>query len=76
MTLLASVDDIREAFPACTRKHNGLPVAYVDGSGGTQVPTPVVDAMADCLYHHNADTHWAYGSLAVAVGVGRIQHGG
>jgi cysteine desulfurase family protein (TIGR01976 family) len=35
-------------------------VAYFDGPGGTQVPRPVVDAMTDYLYHHNANTHWAY----------------
>ena len=35
-------------------------MAYFDGPGGTQVPRPVVDAMADYLLHHNANTHWAY----------------
>jgi len=35
-------------------------VAYFDGPGGTQVPREVVDAMADYLCHHNANTHWAY----------------
>ena len=38
----------------------GAPVAYFDGPGGTQVPLAVVDAMADYLLHHNANTHWAY----------------
>ena len=38
---------IRRAFPALERTHNGLPVAYFDGPGGTQVPRAVVDAMAD-----------------------------
>ena len=37
-----------------------MPVAYFDGPGGTQVPRAVVDAMADYLLHHNANTHWAY----------------
>jgi cysteine desulfurase family protein (TIGR01976 family) len=35
-------------------------VAYFDGPGGTQVPTSVVDAMSDYLFHHNANTHWHY----------------
>jgi len=35
-------------------------VAYFDGPGGTQVPRAVGDAMLDYLYHHNANTHWAY----------------
>ena len=56
----ASVDRIRSHFPALRRRHNGLPVAYFDGPGGTQVPQAVVDAMSDYLLHHNANTHWAY----------------
>jgi cysteine desulfurase family protein (TIGR01976 family) len=42
------------------RRHHGHPVAYFDGPGGTQVPRQVVDAMADYLLHHNANTHWVY----------------
>jgi cysteine desulfurase family protein (TIGR01976 family) len=37
-------------------------VAYFDGPGGTQVPRAVVDTMADYLYQHNANTHWAFPS--------------
>jgi hypothetical protein len=51
---------VRAAFPALQRVHGGHPVAYLDGPGGTQVPRAVVDAMADYLLHHNANTHWAY----------------
>lgn len=51
---------IREQFPALQRRHNGHPVAYFDGPGGTQVPQRVVDAMSDYLLHHNANTHWVY----------------
>jgi cysteine desulfurase family protein (TIGR01976 family) len=54
------VDEIRRCFPALARTHNGYPVAYFDGPGGTQVPRSVVEAMNDYLYHHNANTHWAY----------------
>jgi cysteine desulfurase family protein (TIGR01976 family) len=57
---IASVDSIRAHFPALARQHAGKPVAYFDGPGGTQVPRAVVDAMADYLCHHNANTHWAY----------------
>jgi cysteine desulfurase family protein (TIGR01976 family) len=59
-TRAASVEAIRSRFPALERVHNGLPVAYFDGPGGTQVPRAVVDAMVDYLLHHNANTHWAY----------------
>ncbi len=57
---ITATADIRACFPALERVHNQLPVAYFDGPGGTQVPRPVVEAMSDYLYHHNANTHWAY----------------
>jgi len=55
-----STKEIRRCFPALARTHCGYPVAYFDGPGGTQVPRNVVEAMDDYLYHHNANTHWAY----------------
>jgi cysteine desulfurase family protein (TIGR01976 family) len=61
---VASTSQIRAHFPALERTHNGFPVAYFDGPGGTQVPRQVVEAMADYLYHHNANTHWAYPTSA------------
>jgi cysteine desulfurase family protein (TIGR01976 family) len=39
-------DRIRSRFPALTRLENGVAVAYLDGPGGTQVPSNVIDAMA------------------------------
>src|SRR5262249_58034017 len=60
----ANIDDLRFQFPALERRHRGAPVAYFDGPGGTQVPHSVVDAMADYLLHHNANTHWAYPTSA------------
>lgn len=59
---VAPVDEIRSHFPALKRIHNGKPVAYFDGPGGTQVPTSVVEAMNDYLFNHNANTHWEYPS--------------
>lgn len=61
---VAPVNEIRSHFPALERVHNGYPVAYFDGPGGTQVPRYVVEKMADYLYHHNANTHWAYPTSA------------
>jgi cysteine desulfurase family protein (TIGR01976 family) len=58
------LDEIRAHFPALNRRHQGYPVAYFDGPGGTQVPREVVEAMAAYLYHHNANTHWAYPASA------------
>jgi cysteine desulfurase family protein (TIGR01976 family) len=57
---VASTDEIRSHFPALDRRHNGFPVAYFDGPGGTQVPREVANAMTDYLFHHNANTHWKY----------------
>jgi cysteine desulfurase family protein (TIGR01976 family) len=57
---ITSTAEIRASFPALERTHNNQPVAYFDGPGGTQVPRQVVEAMNDYLYHHNANTHWAY----------------
>jgi cysteine desulfurase family protein (TIGR01976 family) len=55
-----STSEIRARFPALRRRHAERPVAYFDGPGGTQVPQAVVDAVADYLLHHNANTHWRY----------------
>ena len=57
---VAAPDAIRAHFPSLSRKEGANPVAYFDGPGGTQVPRPVVEAMNEYLYHHNANTHWSY----------------
>jgi len=59
---VATVEQVRARFPSLARIHNGHPVAYFDGPGGTQVPTDVVDAMREYLLHHNANTGWVYPS--------------
>src|SRR2546423_3890151 len=59
-----STEEIRSHFPALGREHEGESVAYFDGPGGTQVPRAVVEAVSDYLYHHNANTHWAYPTSA------------
>ena len=58
--MILSPQEIRSLFPALQRRHNGNPVAYFDGAGGTQTPRLVVDAVADYLLNHNANTHWEY----------------
>ncbi len=62
MSAIASVERIREHFPALNRRHNGHLVAYFDGPGGTQTPRAVADAVCDYLLNHNANTHWAFPS--------------
>jgi cysteine desulfurase family protein (TIGR01976 family) len=60
-----TVEAIRAHFPALERSYGGSgSVAYFDGPGGTQVPRAVVEAIADYLYQHNANTHWAYPASA------------
>ena len=53
------MESIRSQFPALERG-----VAYFDAPGGTQVPRVVAAAMTDYLFHHNANTHWAYPTSA------------
>src|SRR2546429_9337841 len=60
MPEFASVEQIRRHFPALARTHNGHPVAYFDGPGGTQVPRRVVAAMTEYLLQHNANADWAF----------------
>ncbi len=60
MTTAKTVEEIRAEFPALARRHADFPVAYFDGPGGTQVPEAVVEAITEYLFHHNANTHWAY----------------
>jgi cysteine desulfurase family protein (TIGR01976 family) len=61
---IATVQQIRDHFPALYRKHAGQPVAYFDGPGGTQVPREVVGAVTAYLVNHNANTHWNYPTSA------------
>ncbi len=61
---VATIEEIRTHFPALERIHNGFPVAFFDGPGGTQMPRVVSDAMVDYLHHHNANTGWEYPTSA------------
>jgi cysteine desulfurase family protein (TIGR01976 family) len=58
--MIASTSDIRVRFPALDRIYHGRSVAYFDAPGGTQAPREVAEAMNAYLFHHNANTHWAY----------------
>ena len=58
------INSRRHQFPALARTDHGLPVAYFDGPGGTQVPMMVIDAVADYLAHHNANTYWNFPTSA------------
>ena len=51
---------VRAQFPALAQTVNGHPAVFLDGPGGTQVPQPVIDAIADYLARNNANTGGAY----------------
>ncbi len=51
---------VRAQFPALAQTINGHPAVFLDGPGGTQVPQPVIDAIADYLARNNANTGGAY----------------
>lgn len=49
---------VRADFPVFQKRRvAGRPIAFFDGPGGSQVPRPVIDAVADYLAFHNANTH-------------------
>jgi selenocysteine lyase/cysteine desulfurase len=50
----------RADFPALARELNGIPLSYLDGPGGTQVPRQVIDALSDYYSRCNANTHGAF----------------
>ncbi|HVK07538.1 MAG TPA: aminotransferase class V-fold PLP-dependent enzyme [Gemmataceae bacterium] len=60
MTPQLDVDACRRQFPGLARQVNGRPAAFLDGPGGSQVPRSVIDAVADCLAHRNANEGGAF----------------
>ena len=54
------VSAARDHFPSLGRTIGGLPVAYLDGPGGTQVPRECISAMADYLERSNANHGGAF----------------
>jgi cysteine desulfurase family protein (TIGR01976 family) len=54
------VEALRSEFPALGRLHQGRPVVFLDGPGGTQVPRRVVDAVATYLVETNANSGGAF----------------
>ncbi|HEY4945075.1 MAG TPA: cysteine desulfurase-like protein [Candidatus Limnocylindrales bacterium] len=46
----------RARFPALRREHEGRPVVFLDGPGGTQVPDPVIDAVTGYYRTMNANS--------------------
>lgn len=51
---------IRNQFPSLQRQHNGLPMVFIDGPAGTQVPQSVIDAIAHYYKKSNANSHGTF----------------
>lgn len=51
---------MRKEFPALAKMVNGYPVAFLDGPGGYQVPSCVINAVEDYLVNANANVEAAF----------------
>lgn len=49
MNQTPAIDSVRHRFPSLLREESGHRAAYLDGPGGTQVPSSVIDAMTKAL---------------------------
>ncbi len=47
----------RLQVPALDRRQAGVPIAYLDGPAGSQMPAPVIDAISGYYRESNANTH-------------------
>jgi selenocysteine lyase/cysteine desulfurase len=56
------IAQVRAQFPALQRLHRGLPAAYFDGPGGTQVAGGCIEAMADYMRKGGANLHGQFPS--------------
>jgi cysteine desulfurase family protein (TIGR01976 family) len=57
---ILDVAAIRAHFPALARTVDGIPIAYLDGPGGTQVPVECIDAADAYLRRSNANHGGAF----------------
>ncbi len=48
-------NEAREQFSALSQIHNGKPVVFFDGPGGSQVPRSVLEDMTQYLGHYNSN---------------------
>lgn len=56
------IELVRQQFPALRRTHRGMPVAYFDGPGGSQVVGTCIEAMADYMRKGGANLHGQFAS--------------
>ncbi|MBA5761633.1 cysteine desulfurase-like protein [Vibrio sp. 404] len=58
-------ETVRAQFSALHQWHNGLPVTFFDGPGGSQVPLSVLEEMTTYLGHFNANLGSPYFSSQI-----------
>ena len=51
---------LRDQFPSLKRIHKNMPMIYLDGPGGTQVPESVISAVSKYYRRSNANFHGAF----------------
>ncbi|MCL2652992.1 MAG: cysteine desulfurase [Propionibacteriaceae bacterium] len=59
------VEAIRADYPILSRMIGGYPLAYLDSANTAQRPKPVIDAVADFAFNHNANVARAMHTLGV-----------
>jgi cysteine desulfurase family protein (TIGR01976 family) len=68
-------DALRSEFPALRREHDGRPVVFLDGPGGTQVPQRVIDAISAYLRDTNANAGGAFRTSELSDAIVEEAHG-
>ncbi|MBK7650442.1 MAG: cysteine desulfurase-like protein [Flammeovirgaceae bacterium] len=51
---------IRNQFPSLQRTHNNLPMVFLDGPAGTQVPQSVIESISHYYKNSNANSHGTF----------------
>ncbi|MFK3797146.1 cysteine desulfurase-like protein [Pseudomonas sp. NPDC088444] len=52
---MKNIEACRDDFPAISRTLHGMPMAFLDGPGGTQPPKAVINAVVDYLNNYNSN---------------------
>ena len=53
-------EPFRNHFPSLRRLHQGKPLIFMDGPGGTQVPESVIEAISGYYKTSNSNTHGVF----------------
>jgi len=55
-----ATETFRQHFPSLSRLHQGKPLIFMDGPGGTQVPTHVIKAISGYYETSNSNSHGVF----------------